>query len=123
MLRWTIEADYDPDRRLWYVSRSNVTDLCIEAETLEAFKAEVARLCEERAAGGDFSHTVSTSLHWSLRLPFMRRALVNGRMLSQDQARDVAAQYESARRPPSRGAMLLVTGGAVETISRVTTSE
>ena len=95
MIKWTVKTAYDPDRRVWYVRRSNVPGLRIEAPTLPIFEAEVDRLCRECAAGADFQHKVKMH-HWTLSSPFMRRVIVNGRLVSAEQAKDIQAQYASA---------------------------
>lgn len=96
MIKWTVKTAYDPDRRAWYVRRSNIPGLRIEAATLPIFKAEVDRLCRECAAGGDFQHTVEVLPYWTLSSRFMRRVIVNGRLVSAEQAKDIQAQYASA---------------------------
>ena len=91
MTQWKVKAAYDLDRQVWYVKRSNVPGLRIETAGLPDFKAEVARLSRE-TAGEDYPHTVITTC-WTLSSPFIKRAIVNGRLVSTDQAKEIAAQY------------------------------
>ncbi len=92
MTRWKVKTAYDPERQVWYVKRSNVPGLRIEAASLPDFRTEVARLCREYSASADFQHTVVVS-YWTLSSRFMKRAIVNGRFVSTEQAKEIAAQY------------------------------
>ena len=89
MLIWKVTADYDFDRHVWYVAKSNVPGLVIEAATIEDFRAEANRRGREAAEGGDSQITVKTGAYWSFSAPFMNRVLVNGRLVSREQAREL----------------------------------
>lgn len=83
MLRWHVDARFDPWSGEWRVTRSDPPGLTFTAPTEASFRARIDERVRELAGDGPFDLTVTTTRQmWTLSLPFVASMLVNGRRVT-----------------------------------------